>query len=252
MRSRAGADVWCLLLVLLLGSSCAAVYKQTYASFTTPTPLRPGDHLVLGFLGGLEAWNSADQGVRTLALHLRSQNISGLHIETVEDRKRALAIELVRRAFDFDGDGVLGEEERRSVRLILYGMSFGGAAVVRLARDLEAMGVPVLLTVQIDSVGGDDDLIPANVAAAANIYQKEYGALVHGESKIRGADPSKTTILGNFRFSYSDRTVDLSAIPWYKIIFRRAHAKVNADPDVWATVSDLILSVVSRPRTAAD
>jgi len=44
----------------------------------------------------------------------------------------------------------------------------------------EKDGIPVLLTVQVDSVskGQDDKLIPANVAQAINFYQID--GLLHG------------------------------------------------------------------------
>src|ERR1044071_4896107 len=96
-----------LLFTIAFAASCASVPKQTYATFTTPTPLAADDYLVIGFLGGMEAWNSADQGVRKLALQLRAQNIPGLHVETVEEARRTLAIELVMRAFDRNADGRL-------------------------------------------------------------------------------------------------------------------------------------------------
>ncbi len=229
----------------LFGAGCALFYGQTFETFITPTPLVVDEYLVLGFLGGLEAWNGEDQGVRKLALQLRAKNLPGVHVETVEDRKRALALELIRRAFDRNWDGLLDEQERRSARLILYGMSFGGAAVVKLARQLQAMDVPVLLTVQVDSVGRDDAVIPANVAAAANLYQTD-GMFIRGERTIRAEDPSKTAILGNFHFTYEGKKIDLSAIPWYKLIFRVAHGKMNADPDVWAQVGKLIMDAISR------
>jgi hypothetical protein len=159
-----------------------------------------------------------------------------------------LAIELIRKAFDRNRDGMLDAQERRSVRVILYGMSFGGAAVVKLARQLQAMDVPVLLAVQVDSVGRGDAIIPPNVAAAANLYQTD-GALIRGERTIRAEDPSKTVILGNFHFRYAGQTVDLSSIPWYKIIFRRAHAKMNADPNVWEKVRELIMAAIESGPT---
>jgi hypothetical protein len=217
--------------------------RQRYDSFITPTPLAADEYLVVGFLGGLEAWDSADQGVRKVALELRAKNLPGVHVETVEAKKRALALELIRRAFDRNRDGVLDEQERRSVRLIVYGMSFGGAAVVKLARQLEAINVPVLLTVQVDSVGRSDAVIPSNVAAAANLYQTD-GMFVRGRRAIRAEDPAKTAILGNFRFEYRDRKIDLSAVPWYKLVFRVAHSKMNADRQVWAMVEELILDVI--------
>ena len=42
---------------------------------------------------------------------------------------------------------------------MLYGESWGGSEIVTLARELEERGIPVLLTVQIDSVAkmGEND-----------------------------------------------------------------------------------------------
>lgn len=88
--------------------------------------------------GGREKWDGP-HAVRKLALELRALNRSGLHVETVENRKRSLALELVGRAFDRDGDGRLNSDECRRVRLILYGHSFGGAAVIKFARQIEAL-----------------------------------------------------------------------------------------------------------------
>jgi thioesterase domain-containing protein len=69
----------------------------------------------------------------------------------------------------------------------LYGQSFGGAAVVKLARQLDKLGVPVLLTVQIDSVGRGDARIPPNVARAASLFQRN-GVLISGEAPIVAED----------------------------------------------------------------
>jgi hypothetical protein len=236
-----------LFAAAFLAPACALFSRQQYNSFTSLTPFAANEYLVLGFLGGLEAWNSEDQGVRRLALELRAKNLPGVHVETVEDQKRALALELIRRAFDQNHDGVLDDQEHKSVRLILYGMSFGGAAVVKLARQLKAMDVPTLLTVQVDSVGRDDAVIPSNVTAAANLYQTD-GLFIRGERTIRAEDPTKTVILGNFRFAYRDKKIDLSAVHWYKRVFRVAHAKMNADPEVWAKVGELILKAIQGGR----
>jgi len=215
-------------------------YKQRYANFITPTPLAHDQYLVIGFLGGLERWDAPDQGVRRVALKLRARRLPDVHVETVEDRKRTLALELIRRAFDRNRDGLLDDHERRGARVILYGMSFGGAAVVKLARQLRVLDIPVLLTVQVDSVGLNDGVIPSNVAAAVNLYQTD-GFFVRGEHPIRAEDPARTAILGNLRFTYRRTRIDLSGVPWYKLAFRIPHLKMNADPDVWTAVEDFIL-----------
>ena len=136
------ASVLCLML-----SSCGIAHGQRYQDFTTPTPLKEGDVLIVGFMGGRESWDNGRRGVRKLALKLRAMNLPGVHVETVENKKRRLALELIRNAFDRDRDGRLDERERPAARLVVYGQSFGGAAVVKLARQLKELGVPVLLTV---------------------------------------------------------------------------------------------------------
>ena len=134
-----------------------------------------------------------------------------------------------------------------SARLILYGQSFGGAAVVKLARQLDKLGVPVLLTVQIDSVGRGDGRIPPNVARAASLFQRN-GVLISGEAPIVAEDPLKTTILGNFEFDYRKKRIDISAVPWHKKVFREAHTKMEHDPEVWEKVEDLILTEIRRAQ----
>ncbi len=180
-----------------------------------------------------------------LALKLRSMQLPGVHVETVENTRRGTALKLIRSAFDHNQDGVLDEQERASVRLILYGQSFGGAAVVKLARQLQKTDLPVLLTVQIDSVGWGDAVIPSNVASAANLYQRD-GLFIRGEPQVRAEDPAKTKILGNFTFSYRDRNIDLSKVPWHKKIFRTAHAKMELDAEVWAKVEEIILTALGQ------
>jgi len=77
--------------------------------------------LVLGFLGGWEPWDNENRWVRKLALKLRAMAIPGVCVETVENHRRVLALELIRLAFDRDGNGVLDAREKSDVRLILYG-----------------------------------------------------------------------------------------------------------------------------------
>lgn len=242
LRLPCGASPYFLsLFVLTLAQAgCLFFHGQRYQHFSTSRPLPEGHCLVLGFLGGREPWDSARSSVRKLALELRSMNLPGVHAETVENRKRKLALRLIQEAFDRDSDGVLEEAERARVRLILYGQSFGGAAVIKLARQLQQLQVPVLLTVQIDSVGMGDEIVPANVRAAANLFQDE-GWIIRGEERMRPENPQKTRIIGNFEFDYGDVDIDLSGVPWFKKIFRVAHTKMNYDARVWTQVKALIL-----------
>jgi hypothetical protein len=154
---------------------------------------------------------------------------------------------LLRRMLDTNGDGKLDEKERASARVILYGQSWGGAAVVKTARDLERLGVPVLLTVQVDSVGLNDDVIPANVRAAANFFQHDPFT-IQGRREIRAADPERTEIIGNYQLSYLFQKVDVP--PGSASSTRQnlggSHAKMELDPAVWRQVENLILNAIKE------
>jgi hypothetical protein len=240
-------SLWVMIAVSFLPlSACLVSRGQRYRHFTTPTPLARKHFLILGFMGGRDPWN-ADNNLRRLALKLQSMNHPLLHVETLENKKRDLAIRLIRNAFDRNQDGRLDEQESASVRLILYGQSFGGAAVVKLARQLKEMNVPILLTIQIDSVGRADKVIPSNVSRAANLFQRN-GRIIRGEPHIIAEEPDKTAIIGNFEFDYRQREIDISMVPWHKRIFREDHNKIEHDPEVWAKVEKLILDAIQSAR----
>ena len=144
----------------------------------------------------------------------------------------------------------------RDVRLVVYGQSFGGAAVVKFARDLLEHGIEVALTVQIDSVGRGDGVIPTNVRAALNLYQ-DNGAVIRGESPILAEDPSVTEILGNWRYDYDmppGRDISLDGVSTWKQLFRVAHAKMDRDERVWSAVSGVIEAACAGedPAVAAE
>ncbi len=225
-----------------------APIEQRLHQVREPGAIGQPDALILGFMGGRDSWDDVRPGVGRLAKKLREMSLPGVQVATVENRKRGVALELVRSAFDRDRDGELDSRERESARLILYGQSFGGAAVVKFARELKRLDIPVMLTVQVDSVGRNDEIIPSNVAAAANLFERD-GFFVRGRGLIAAEDPRKTEIVGNFQFSYRDRAIDLSGVPWHKKVFRGAHTRIDLDPAVWSKVEKLILSAL-QPGSA--
>ena len=241
-------DVLALLIVLPV-SGCLVLHGQRYQDFTISTPLDASQTLVLGFMGGRDSWDDDRQGVRRLALKLRSRNLP-IQVETVENQKRGLALQLVVAAFDVNQDAVLSQQEKENARLVVYGQSFGGAAVVKLARQLSREDIPVLLTVQIDSVGRNDKKIPPNVRRAANLYQSN-GWVIRGQSGVRAEDPQKTEIIGNFQFNYKKKKIDTSGVHWFKKLFRVAHTKMGLDSDVWDKVEELIVEEVQGIHSAA-
>jgi hypothetical protein len=234
-----------VLLFALFNVSGCGLRGQRYSDIQTPTPLRREDTLIIGFMGGRDSWRDENVGVGRLAAKLRKSELNGAHVETVENLKRGLALKFVKNSFDRDGNSELDDSERSSARIILYGQSFGGAAVVKFARQLNEIGVPVLLTIQIDSVGRGDEMIPPNVRTAANFYQNT-GRLIHGAKNIRATDPTRTTILFNRRIDYRKRDVQMRKLAWYKKAFRTDHLKMDSDPEVWHEVEQLILHAIEQ------
>lgn len=233
-------------ILLLSGMSQAAPRGRFERSdWSAPVPLPRGSMVVVGFLGGWERWNDERRGVRKLALRLREPALPGVYVETAGNRDRKLVRRILLESLDRDRDGRLSREETESVAFVFYGQSFGAAAAVYLARDLEKRGVPVRLTVQVDSVGRRDHLIPANVARALNLYQRDPGP-IRGEPAIRAADPARTQILGNLRFTYLFRDVDMSGYPALARRIGLPHWKMDNDPAVWAIVEAAIRAEITR------
>ena len=197
--------------------------------------------IVAGFVGGFVRHDNAVHSPVQLASRLRDGYPTGVHVEVFENRRREQAYQEILKLLDADHDGKLSEKEKADAQIILYGMSWGGAETVALARELGEQKIPVLLTIQVDSVtkvGQNDAVIPANVAEAANFYQTE--GLLHGQAQIRAADRASTRILGNFRIAYGDKTLKCENYPWYDRVFAKYHTEIECDPDVWKRVEALI------------
>ena len=229
-----------LLLAAVL--FCATACAQRYSDLTVPTPIPPGSTLVIGFLGGYERWNDEHRSVRRLVLKLRQRN--GVFAESISNHNQRVALKLIRRALDTNGNGKLDAGEKARARIILFGQSWGGGATLDVAQKLDRLGVPVLLTVQVDSVGLRDGVVPANVKAAVNFYQHDP-LTIEGRSKIRAADSSKTAILGNFEESYIGRSVDKTNSSWARSTLGGSHAKMELDPEVWDRVEQYIDDAIS-------
>jgi hypothetical protein len=231
------------VLALTMLVSPVTASAQRYEDFSTKRPVPRGSYLVLGVLGGIESWSSPRRPINVMAADLRERNLPNVFVETVEHLHSELALRLIIDALDQNRDGKLDVDERTSAHIILYGHSMGAATVVKLARKLQKLEVPVQLTVQVDSIGNGDRDIPANVVHAANFYQRN-GLFLRGVSEIRALDPRATTILGNFKHDYRQKKVDLSTVNPIERIAGGSHTKMEFDPAVWASVQQLILDEI--------
>jgi pimeloyl-ACP methyl ester carboxylesterase len=197
--------------------------------------------IVVGFVGGFVRHDNPYQGPVLLGKSLQRNAPKGTYVRVFENRRRKAAYRTIVQLLDRDHDGTLSDEEKAQARIVLYGHSWGAAAAVLLARDLRRLGIPVLLTVQVDSVAKfwqHDGIIPENVAAAVNFYQTH--GIIHGRAEITAADPAKTQILGNYRFDYKQEPVKCEGLSWSDRLFTPTHAQSDCDPHLWTQVENLV------------
>lgn len=243
-------------LVVLLFLSFAFVFGEAGSPgpvTTTATTAAP-TAIVIGFVGGFVKHDNRAHSTVQLVEHLRNEHPTGVYVQAFENRHREKAHQEILQRLDLNHDGALSTEEKRKARIILFGHSWGASAGVSLARKLEKEGIPVLLTIQVDSVskiGQDDAVIPANVGQAVNFYQPD--GIVHGQSQIRAADPDRTEIVGNFRYDYKANPVHCEGYPWFDRVVVKTHTEIECDPKVWNQVEALIYSKLSpeAPNAAA-
>jgi hypothetical protein len=248
LRAFIRVAIFSLITVIALGKPVQAqVERAALGARTNSVPATVASPLptaiVIGFLGGFVKHDNLIHSEVQLAARLRKDYPSGVKVETFESYRRGRARKRVLGLLDTDHDGILTTKEKQNARIIIYGHSWGGSEAIALARDLEKEGVPVLLTVQIDSISRiheNDEVIPANVVKAANFYQAN--GFMHGQSEIRAADPKRTSIIGNFRFDYRSSPYNCNEYPWYDRVFGKAHTQIECDPKVWQQAESLIRS----------
>ncbi len=229
--------IFFLLAVFSLGQACRA-QSVPVAGNRTMSPA-----IVIGFVGGFVQHDNLIHSEVQLAARLRKDYPVGVDVETFESYHGERAQKRIQRLLDTNQDGTLSPEEKQKARIIIYGHSWGGSEAIDLARKLGKNGIPVLLTIQVDSIPRfrqNDTVIPANVAQAANFYQPD--GHMHGQSNIRAADPTRTNIIGNFRFNYKGTPYNCTEYPWYDRVFGKAHTQIECDPKVWEQAESLIRS----------
>jgi pimeloyl-ACP methyl ester carboxylesterase len=241
--------------VPLILSLCSCSSNLPAASPAGPDPALavppPPEIIVMGFVGGFVRHNDSVHQEVQLADRLRKDYPSGVDVSVFANHQGQRAHDRILRLLDTGHHGTLSAEEKREARVILYGHSWGASEALAMARALQKDGVPVLLTIQVDSVakpGGDDRFIPENVDRAANFFQ--LNGVLHGQRRIEAINPRRTRILGNFQFDYRTNPVNCDGYPWYAQLFMKPHIEIESDPRVWNRVDSLIRSELS-PATAS-
>jgi len=211
--------------------------------------------IIIGFVGGFVKRDDPKHPEVQFAAYLRDRYASGIHVEVFSNHAGREALRQVEQLLDTDHDGGLSAAEKQQARIIIYGHSWGASETVAFARELGQKNIPVLLTIQLDSIvkpGQQDSTIPPNVASAVNFYQSE--GFLHGRRKILAADPARTKIIGNFQMTYRDHPINCDNYPWFPRTFNKPHHEIENDPRIWDQLTSLIdaelssaQATVSRP-----
>jgi len=221
------------------------------ASNDAPGPAK--NVIVIGFLGGFARSGDTNHPEVWFGAYLRERYASAVQVSVLSNHEQRRAMADVLRVIDADHDGVVSAEEKKQARIILYGHSWGASEAAAFARELEPLGIPVLLTIQIDIVpkpGQKPVVIPGNVEGAINFFQAESGGLLHGRSAVVAEDPARTTIIGNVHMTYDGRRVDCLNYPWLARTFNKPHHEIENDARIWNQIASLIdvrLSSLNSP-----
>lgn len=237
--------IWVAVLAVVSSLGIRATAQSADSRLPRSVSLRhqseDGEVIVVGLLGGFVPSNESHHPEVQLVRELQQEYPAGAYFRVFENHKINDANRAILQQLAPGGTASSTRENTQHVRVVLFGHSWGASAVVRLARKLEREGVPVALTIQVDSVAkpfSDDGLIPANVAEAVNFYQTR--GLIHGRTEIRAADPTRTRIIGNFRREYKTEPSACHHFSWYSRLFTKGHIEIECDPDVWSEVRALL------------
>ena len=226
-----------------MAAAISAARPASVAAQDAPASRPYAPLIVIGFMGGhVRAGNLVHREAR-LVRDLDRRYPNAVRAMTFANRDEAAALRSVLNLLDTDKDGRLSGNEKTAARIVLFGHSWGASEAVNLARELGRRGIPVLLTIQVDSVrkhGEHDGSIPANVRQAINFYQTE--GVLHGRSSIKAIDPTRTTILGNFESTYKTTPVSCAGFPWFARAFMKPHIEIENDAAVWNRIDALIVA----------
>ena len=202
--------------------------------------------IVVGFMGGRVHAGNLVHKEALLARNLDQQFPNIVHAMTFANHHERDALRFVLGMLGRKKDGNLSEGEKSAARIVIFGHSWGASETVNFAKELGLRGIPVLLTIQVDSVeksGEDDGSIPPNVKEAINFYQTE--GKLHGRSSIQAIDPKRTTILGSYESSYKANPVSCAGFSWYARAFMKPHIEIENDGALWDRIEALIVAHLS-------
>lgn len=181
----------------------------------------------LGVVGALETANNGSSGLVQIRETLSQPAYQDVCAKTFSPYVWRSGLQYVLKHFP-SHVGVLTEEElERSPKVILVGHSMGGWAIISVARQLKSKGIPVELSIQVDSVGITDQTVPKNVKAAAIFHARDI-LMFMTTKKIKAEEPSQTKLVGNV------------------LVHGAGHESVTRDP----RIRDMVMNMIETLRAA--
>jgi len=219
--------------------------------------------IIVGFVGGFVKRDDLKHPEVLFARYLSGRYGPAVQTTVFPNHEGKQAVHDILQLLDRDHDGSLTAAEKQRAEIIVFGHSWGGSQAVTVAEKLGQQGIPVALTIQIDSVrkpGQHDRTIPVSVAKAVNFYERQ--GLTPGEPNIVAADPTRTKILGNFHLKYDDHPINCDNYKWLPRMLNKPHHEIENDPRVWNKIASLIdselegrssdVQAVSNPGLSSD
>jgi hypothetical protein len=178
-----------------------------------------------GFVGAMETSGHKSSGVVQLRNILRGPGYSDVCAESFLPVAWKSCRDWILSRFSRRRVPLTEAENTESPHIILVGHSTGGWAMIKVARELRDKGIPVELTVQLDSVGFTDRTVPNNVKYSAIFHARDMLMFLTTKN-IRLEDPLHTKLIANV------------------VVRNASHLSITRDP----RIRDLVLSTVVALR----
>ncbi len=213
----------------------AAKAQQSVAAPVSPVsatiaPLQktPNCRIIyLGFVGALETSGNKHSGVVQIRDILQTKEYSDVCAKSFSPYSWTDGRDWLLHYFPSHDGPLTPEELQQAPKVILVGHSMGGWAMLSVARDLRSREIPVVLTIQVDSVGLTDHTIPRNVKSAAIFHANDV--LVFMTTKtVKREDPNYTKMVADIRVAGA------------------GHESITRDP----RIRELVMDMVASLRTA--
>jgi len=197
------ATVACLCLGPLIQRASAQTASQSLVQTRSEVQIAATHSadckiLYVGIVGGLETSGNRRSGLVQIRNALRGPAYGDVCAKTFSPYDWMAGRRWILKHFPTHGGAMTADELKQGPRVILVGHSLGGWGVLSVARGLDRKGIPVELSIQVDSVGITDRTVPKNVKAAAIFHARDI-LMFMTTKKIKAQDASQTTIVENIR-----------------------------------------------------